>query len=337
MPRTQRVRARACARSEVASEATTAALSDPIRIAFAGTPAFAVPTLERLCARADVGLVLTQPDRRRGRGRRTEPSAVKLRAQALGVRVEQPAALRDSQLLKLWQFAPDILVVVAYGLLLPDWVRAWPRVGCVNLHASLLPRWRGAAPVQHALLAGDPETGMSLMRIERALDRGPVFAAARTPIGSTETAGELHDRLATLAADLIDTHLVDLVSGRLRPVPQDDARATYAPKIAKSAAALDWRKSALELERQVRAFNPWPVAECSTTDGKRLRIYRARALDGSAGAVPGTISSAGARGIDVATGQGLLRLEIVQAEGGKAMDAAAYLAAHRLDGGAFRL
>jgi methionyl-tRNA formyltransferase len=308
-----------------------------MRIAFAGTPEFAVPALERLCTRGDVGLVLTQPDRPRGRGRRTEPSAVKRRALELGRRCEQPATLRDPNLRKHWQFAPDILVVIAYGLLLPDWMLAWPRSGCVNLHASLLPRWRGAAPIQHALLAGDRETGVSLMRIERALDSGPVYATVKTPIGSTETAGNLHDRLATLAAELIDTHLLGVVSGTAEPTPQDDARATYAPKIIKSRATLDWRKPALELERQVRAVNPWPVAEGSMTDGRRLRIYQARALDGGAGIAPGTIAVAGVRGIDVVTGEGLLRLEVIQSDGGKAMDAAAYLAAHRVDGIAFRV
>lgn len=312
-------------------------MSDPIRIAFAGTPAFAVPALERLSAQADVGLVLTQPDRPRGRGRRTEPSAVKRAAEALRLRCEQPSALRDPDLLKQWQFAPDLLVVIAYGLLLPDWMLAWPRGACVNLHASLLPRWRGAAPIQHALLAGDVETGVSLMRIERALDRGPVYAATRTPIGATETAGELQDRLAVLAADLIETHLRDVVAGSLHAEPQDDGRATYAPKIVKSLARLDWRKTARELERQVRAFNPWPVAECATTDGRRLRVYRAQALQTSARASPGTISAAGALGIDVVTGEGLLRLEIIQPDGAKVMDAAAYLAAHRVDGIAFRV
>jgi methionyl-tRNA formyltransferase len=312
-------------------------LSEPIRIVFAGTPAFAVPTLERLCARADVGLVLTQPDRPRGRGLRTEYSAVKRKALELDRRCEQPPALRDPGLLKQWPLAPDLLVVIAYGLLLPDWMLAWPRVGCVNLHASLLPRWRGAAPIQHALLAGDPQTGVSLMRIESALDRGPVYSTARTPIGATETAGELHDRLAMLAADLVDTHLLDVVSGRLQPEPQDDARATYAPKIAKSSAVLDWRKPAAELERQVRAFNPWPIAESSLTDGRRLRIYRAHALDDDARPSPGAISAVGPRGIEVGTGRGRLRLEVVQPDGAKAMDAAAYLAAHRVDGLAFRV
>ncbi|HEY7672408.1 MAG TPA: methionyl-tRNA formyltransferase [Gammaproteobacteria bacterium] len=311
-------------------------MSDSIRIAFAGTPAFAVPALERLSALAEVGLVLTQPDRPRGRGRRTEPSAVKRAAQALRLRCEQPPALHDPDLLKQWQFVPDLLVVIAYGLLLPDWMLAWPRRACVNLHASLLPRWRGAAPIQHALLAGDRETGVSLMRIERALDRGPVYAMARTAIGATETAGELHDRLALVAADLIETHLRDVAGGRLHAEPQDDARATYAPKISKSSAVLDWRKPALELERQVRAFNPWPVAESALTDGRRLRIHRARAVEGDARAAPGTISGSSAHGIDVVTGRGLLRLEIVQPDGAKVMDAAAYLAAHRVDGLAFR-
>jgi methionyl-tRNA formyltransferase len=312
-------------------------LPEPIRIAFAGTPAFAVPALERLCARADVGLVLTQPDRPRGRGLRTEYSAVKRKALELDRRCEQPPSLRDPGLLKQWQFAPDLLVVVAYGLLLPDWMLAWPRAGCLNLHASLLPRWRGAAPIQHALLAGDRETGVSLMRIERALDRGAVYSIAKTSIAETETAGDLHDRLAILAADLIETHLLDVVSGRLRPEPQDDARATYAPKIAKSSAVLDWRKPAAELERQVRAFNPWPVAESTLTDGRRLRIYRARAHEGDGRGSPGTISAVGGRGIEVITGRGSLRLEVIQPDGAKPMDAAAYLAAHRVDGLAFRV
>jgi methionyl-tRNA formyltransferase len=175
------------------------------------------------------------------------------------------------------------------------------------------------------------------MQIVRALDSGPVYAAVRTPIGSAETAGELHDRLAPLAGDLIETHLAHVVSGRLQATPQDEARATYAPKIIKSSAALDWRKPALELERKVRAFNPRPVAEGSMTDGRRLRIYRARALEGAARAPPGTISGTSPHGIDVVTGGGILRLEIVQPDGAKAMDAAAYLAAHRVDGSAFRI
>jgi methionyl-tRNA formyltransferase len=311
-------------------------LHEPIRIAFAGTPAFAVPTLERLSASgAEVGLVLTQPDRPAGRGRKSSASPVKRAAVALGHRCEQPATLRDPSLVERWGYAADLVIVVAYGLLLPEWMLAWPRHGCVNLHASLLPRWRGAAPIQHAILAGDRETGVSLMRMEGALDRGPVYAAEATPIGSSETAGELHNRLALLAAELLLRHLPRILAGSLTPTPQDDTRATYAPKLDKSAAPLDWRKSAVELERQVRAFNPWPVAECRTSDGRRLRIWHARAVDGGAGAAPGTIVAAGAHGIDVATGRAVLRLEVVQPPAAKAMDAGAYLAAHRLDGVAF--
>ena len=307
-----------------------------MRIAFAGTPAFAVATLERLHgAGTAVELVLTQPDRPSGRGRKLAASPVKHAAQTLGLAYEQPAALTDPRVLERWPRAPDLLVVVAYGLVLPGWMLAWPRAGCVNLHASLLPRWRGAAPIQRAILAGDAETGVSLMRMEAGLDRGPVYAAAPTPIGARETAGELEARLAVLGADLVSEWLARIAAGSARPVPQDDARATRAPKIEKSAAPLDWRKAAEDLERQVRAFNPRPVAEARTRDGRRVRIWQACALEGAARAEPGTILAAGRAGIDVAAGRGALRLEIVQPPGGRPMGAGAYLAAHDLGGPAF--
>jgi len=304
-----------------------------IRIAFAGTPAFAVPTLTRLHASgASLGLVLTQPDRPRGRGRKLAPSAVKRTALTLGCRCEQPEALSDPTLLARWQFDADLLVVVAYGLLLPQWMLDWPRIACVNLHASLLPRWRGAAPIQHAILAGDDSTGISVMRMEAGLDRGPVYASSAISIAAHETSGELEDRLAVLGADLLATSLPAICDGRLIPKPQDESRATYAPKIEKAAARLDWRLPAEHLERQVRAFNPWPIAETCTDEGGRLRIWRAHAVSGPEGSEPGTILSASAAGIDVATGRGILRLTIVQAPSSRAMDAGAYLAAHRLDG-----
>jgi methionyl-tRNA formyltransferase len=308
-------------------------LRAPIRIAFAGTPAFAVPTLTRLHASgADIGLVLTQPDRPRGRGRKLAPSAVKRAALSLGCRCEQPESLSDPGLEAQWRFDADVLVVVAYGLLLPQWMLDWPRVACVNLHASLLPRWRGAAPVQHAILAGDDATGISVMRIVAGLDRGPVYASSAIAIGARETSGELEERLAILGADLLAMSLPTICDGRLRPKLQDESRATYAPKIAKAAARLDWHLPAEQLERQVRAFNPWPVAETRTGDGGRLRIWRAHALSGADESAPGTVLSASAEGIDVATGRGILRLTIVQAPSSRAMDAGAYLAAHRLDG-----
>ena len=321
-------------------------MSAPARIAFAGTPQFAVPTLAALVASgARVPVVLTQPDRPAGRGRELRASPVKLAAAARGLRVAQPDSLRSTGAIDDLGEAPDLLVVVAYGLLLPPAMLAWPRLGCVNLHASLLPRWRGAAPIQHALLARDATTGVSLMRIERGLDTGAVYLARSTPIGARETAGELHDRLATLAAETLAAALPSLLAGALVPVPQQESLATQAPKIAKTDAALDWRRSALELDARVRAFDPWPVAETRLARGERLRVWRAEprapnASDGGgqvggAAGPPGTIVAAGPAGIDVATGEGVLRLMRVQPPSGRVMDAGAYVAAHPLHGAAF--
>jgi methionyl-tRNA formyltransferase len=305
----------------------------PIRIVFAGTPEFAVPTLRRLHARgADLRLVLTQPDRPAGRGRKSAGSPVKRAAEALGLTVAQPSALRDPGLLSSFGAAPDVVVVVAYGQLFPGWMLAWPGVACINLHASLLPRWRGAAPIQYAILAGDAETGVSVMRMEAGLDRGPVYATAAVAVEPDESAGQLHERLAVLGADLLADVLPRIREGGLKPTPQDDSRASYAPKVGKSDARLDWELAADRLARQVRAYNPWPVAETRMADGRRLRVWRARALPAAAPGQPGTVIRAGPAGIDVATGDGLLRLEQVQPASSKVMDAGAYLAAHRLDG-----
>ena len=307
-----------------------------IRIAFAGTPAFAVPTLERLhAAGAHVGLVLSQPDRPAGRGQKSAAPPVKVAALARGLHCEQPADLRDPTLLARFDFVPDVLVVVAYGLLLPKSMLDWPRVAAVNVHASLLPRWRGAAPIQHALLAGDAETGISVTRMEAGLDRGPVYATRALEIRSRDTAADLHDRLAPLGADLLVELLPRILAGSLEPAQQDESRASYAPKIEKAAAALDWTEEARALERRVRAFNPWPVAEARTDDGRRLRIWQAEVVAAAASAPPGTVVAAGPKGIDVATSRDVLRLEIVQPPGAKPMSAAAYLAAHRLDGARF--
>ena len=307
------------------------------RIAFAGTPEFAVPTLDAIVAAgARVPLVLTQPDRPAGRGRRLTPPPVKRAADAHGLEVQQPERLRDPMLPAAWGLdaPPDLLVVVAYGLLLPDWLLAWPRFGCVNVHASLLPRWRGAAPIQHAILAGDPVTGVSLMRMERGLDTGPVYASRSTPIGPTETAGELHDRLARLGAELAAETLPAVLDGSLEPVPQDEKSATYAPKIDKADARLDFGLSAEDLARRVRAYNPWPMAFAELSDGRVLKVHSARALpdDAPAGTSPGRVLAASKAGIDVATGRGVLRIERLQPPSSRPMDVAAYLAAHRLEG-----
>jgi methionyl-tRNA formyltransferase len=313
-------------------------LSAPASIAFAGTPAFAVPSLRALVAYgAEVPVVLTQPDRPAGRGRRLTSSPVKAAALALGLPVLQPPSLRDPHVPIALGARPDLLIVIAYGLLLPRAMLAWPRLGCVNLHASLLPRWRGAAPIQRAVLAGDAVTGISVMQMDEGLDTGPVHLTRATPIRSHETAGELHDRLAALAAEALTAALPGLLARTSHAAAQRAELATLAPKIAKGEAAVDWRAPAADLERRVRAFNPWPVAEgLLDHGGGRLRIWEAVALEATAtGSRPGTIVAATREGIDVATGAGLLRLRKVQPPSGRVMDAAAYLAAHSLVGAAF--
>ncbi len=302
-----------------------------MNIVFAGTPDFAVPTLDRLidAGRRPVA-VYTQPDRPAGRGRRPRPSPVKQRAEQAGIPVLQPASLRtpDAQA-ELAALAPDLLVVVAYGLILPQAVLDIPRLGCVNVHASLLPRWRGAAPIQRALLAGDATTGVTIMQMEAGLDTGPMLARREIPIGAQDTAGDLHDRLAVLGAELLVEVLPDIAAGRLTPVPQDDAAATYADKLSKDEAPLDWQRPAAALARQVRAFNPWPVAETRLA-GRILRIWQAAALPGPTAAAPGEIVAAGRDGIDVATAEGVLRLIRLQAPGGRPLPAADFLNGHPL-------
>jgi methionyl-tRNA formyltransferase len=308
----------------------------PASIAFAGTPEFAVPSLRAIVATgARVPLVLTQPDRPAGRGRRLAPSPVKMAALELGLALEQPLTLREPAWPTNAREQPDLMVVIAYGLLLPRSLLAWPRLGCINLHASLLPRWRGAAPIQRAILAGDSTTGISVMQMDTGLDTGPVHCMRSTPIGARETAGELHDRLADLAAATLTEALPSLLSGATVALAQRNDLATRAPKLAKGDAALDWRAPAAALERQVRAFNPWPVAETKLTDGRRLRIWEAAVLDTAVTVAPGTIMAASPGGIDVATGAGLLRLLKIQPPSARVMDVAAYLAAHSLDGAAF--
>lgn len=300
------------------------------RVVFAGTPAFAVPALERL-GRMDVALtaVYTQPDRPAGRGRRPRPSPVKQAALEAGLPVHQPPTLRDPDARRmLAELQPDLLVVAAYGLLLPAAVLELPTRGCVNVHASLLPRWRGAAPIQRALLAGDTETGVSLMLMTRGLDEGPVLAERSCAITAEDTGGSLHDRLAALGADLLEDALPLWWAGRLEPVPQDDALACYAAKLEKSEAELDWHRSTRELERQVRAFNPWPGAE-TLCEGERLRIWRA--VPGTDnGAPPGTVVGAGPEGLQVATGDGSLRLLELQLPGRRRQHVREFLNGHPL-------
>jgi methionyl-tRNA formyltransferase len=285
-------------------------------IVYAGTPEFAVPALAALVeAGYPLRAVLTQPDRPAGRGRALGASAVKRRALDAGLAVLQPETLAgDGVPAELAALGADLFVVAAYGLLLPPAVLALPPLGCVNIHASLLPRWRGAAPVQRALEAGDAETGVAIMRMEAGLDTGPVYAERRTPVGPRETAAELTARLAALGAALLLETLPGVAAGRAVARAQPDTGASYARKVTKAEARIDWTLDAVALDRRIRAFVPWPVAEASL-DGTVVKIHEAEPVAGDAGASPGTICAADAGGILVATGAGQLRLGRVQLAG----------------------
>jgi methionyl-tRNA formyltransferase len=301
-----------------------------MRIVFAGTPAFAVPSLRAAHAQGEVIAVYTQPDRPAGRGRGVAPSPVKLEAIQRGIPVLQPETLKRKESQDaLRAMEPDLLIVVAYGLILPRAVLEIPRFGCWNVHASLLPRWRGAAPIQRAIEAGDEQTGVCLMQMEAGLDTGPVLLAQTTSIGPEETGGQLHDRLAELGAGVLADGLA-LRRADLLPKPwiQPEAGVTYAHKLGKHEARLDWNEAATTLARRVRAFEPWPVAE-AVVAGERLRIRGAVALELVHTAAPGTLLAAGKQGLDIACGEGALRLRVIQREGGKAITAADYLNARR--------
>ncbi len=306
------------------------------RIVYAGTPEFAVPALQALI---DAGqqpvAVYTQPDRPAGRGRKLTASPVKRCAEAAGVPVLQPPSLKDEAAQQqLRELEPDLMVVAAYGLLLPKAVLEIPRLGCVNLHASLLPRWRGAAPIQRAILAGDRETGITLMQMDEGLDTGDMLARATLPIETDSTAADLHDRLARLGADLLIEQLPALLAGSLRGEPQDDSRACYAPKLSKAEAEIDWHKPAVQLQREVRAFNPWPVSY-THLDGKPVKIWIASALDEDAEAPPGQVLEHDSDGIRVATGEGQLVIHSLQFAGKQRRDAGEILHGRNLSGERF--
>jgi methionyl-tRNA formyltransferase len=307
-----------------------------LKLGFAGTPDFAVPALERLAAQHSIDAVFTQPDRPAGRGRALHLSPVKRRALELGLTVHQPASFRTPEALEMLRAAEvDAMVVVAYGLILPPAVLELPKFGCINIHASLLPRWRGAAPIQRALLAGDPVTGVTIMRMEAGLDTGPMLASRAVRIDPRDNAKTLHDRLAALGAELIAESLQQLRSGTIREVIQPAEGVTYAAKIDKAEAPIHWERHAEEISHQVRAFNPAPVAE-TRFNGEQLRIWEAEPIESpdlsGLGRPPGTVLTATREGIDVVCGTGVLRVLKLQLAGRKPLAAEEFLRGRRLDG-----
>ena len=292
-----------------------------------------MPALEALLAsRHRVLAVYTQPDRPAGRGQQVAMSAVKQCALRHQLAVEQPQTLKDPAAVeRLAQWSADLMVVVAYGLLLPKAVLETPRLGCVNIHASLLPRWRGAAPIQRAIQAGDKESGVTIMQMDVGLDTGPMLLERVTPLDPRETAASLHDRLAALGAAAIIEAIEAIAAGVASPREQPKEGATYAAKIRKEEALIDWSRAAVDIDRQVRAFNPWPIAE-TRLNGQQLRVWEAVPLANQSSAAPGTVISTSTAGIEVATGAGTLQLTRVQAAGRKAMPAADFLKANRPEG-----
>lgn len=314
-------------------------MSDPLKIIFAGTPEFAAVTLQALLdSRHKICAVYTQPDRPAGRGRKLTPGPVKKLALEASVPVYQPASLKNDQgQAQLRDLRADIMVVVAYGLILPARVLTIPRLGCVNIHASLLPRWRGAAPIQRAILAGDMQTGVTIMQMNAGLDCGDILQSAVCEIQANDTTATLHDRLARLGAVTLISTLAQIENETVTRTPQDENQASYAAKINKSEAHIEWSQPAQYIERAVRAFNPWPVAYTTISDGNRLRVWEAKIIsvtdDQTRGVSPGTVIYAGRQGIDVVTGQGALRLLRVQPAGGRAMPVGDFLNAHPVSKG----
>ncbi len=294
-----------------------------MKVAFAGTPEFAAAALEAILAAGfDVPLVLTQPDRPAGRGMQLQPSPVKRVALAAGIPVHQPEKLRTpEQQAPLAEVQADVLVVAAYGIILPQAVLDLPRHGCLNIHASLLPRWRGAAPIHRAIQAGDPETGITIMQMDAGLDTGPMLLSRAETIHADDTTGSLHDRLAQLGADMIVEALRALPDG-LTATPQPADGVTYAAKIGKAEANVDWSRPAAEIERAIRAFNPFPGA-IATLQQTPVKLWRARAIDASG--TPGEVLLAEGAGVIVACGEGALCITELQKPGGKRLPAADFL------------
>jgi len=303
----------------------------PLRVAFFGTPAFAVPTLDALLAsRHTVVAVVTQPDRPRGRGQRTTASPVKETSAAAGVPVLQPASVKTQEFAaELEAFATDIAVVAAYGQILTERILKIPRLGMINVHASLLPRYRGAAPIHRAIIDGEASTGVTIMRMVRALDAGPMIAAERVAIGEHETSVELEAELGRVGAALLVRTIDDIAAGRAHEVAQDDSAATYAPRLTKDDGRVDWSRPASQIHNLIRGLHPWPHA-VTFAAGHRLILHRSRTSGGTSERAPGTILEAAGDRLSVATGEGILDLVEIQAEGKRPMSVREFLAGHPL-------
>ncbi|ELY3985914.1 methionyl-tRNA formyltransferase [Cronobacter muytjensii] len=297
-------------------------MSESLRIIFAGTPDFAARHLEALLSSShEIVGVFTQPDRPAGRGKKLMAGPVKVLAEENGLPVFQPKSLRPVENQELVAaLNADVMVVVAYGLILPEAVLAMPRLGCINVHGSLLPRWRGAAPIQRSLWAGDTQTGVTIMQMDKGLDTGDMLRKLTCPITAEDTSASLYDKLAQLGPQGLLATLSDLASGAVVPEKQDDAKATYAEKLSKEEARLDWMLSAVQLERCIRAFNPWPVSYFMIDD-QPVKVWKASVLDQQNKAAPGTVLEAGKQGIQIATADGILNLENLQPAGKKPMSA----------------
>ena len=303
-----------------------------MRVIFAGTPDFSVGALEALLAAGhEVVAVYTQPDRQAGRGRKTRPGPVKLCAEKHGLVIEQPSTLKNAAA-RMKEFSADVMVVVAYGILLPPEILQIPRLGCLNIHASLLPRWRGAAPIHRSIEAGDIETGITIMQMDAGLDTGDILATYPVKIETSDTAEHLHDRLALVGAKAINDVLAKLDSFQKMPTPQQQELATYAKKITRNEANIEWSENCELIERRIRAFNPWPGSQ-TWYKGVKLRIWQAEYNKLAHQFDPGTILSADKSGIVVACGRGSLKILEIQRAGGKTLSAADFLNGMPLDAG----
>ena len=303
-----------------------------MRIIFSGTPEFAVPALQMLLdSEHQVAAVYTQPDRPAGRGRKLMPGSVKTLALSAGIPVFQPVNLKqETDIAQLKSLDADLMVVVAYGLILSQEVLDIPKLGCINIHGSLLPRWRGAAPINRAIMAGDIQTGITIMRVVKQLDAGDMLHKTVCDIGAQETASELHDRMKVMGAEGLRETLILLQSDQLKPEKQDENLVTYAHKLDKGEAELGWTRPAAELALQVRGLNAWPVAQTKLQD-KVMRVWRAEVIDGNVSATPGLILEDD-KHINVVTGDGILRLLEIQLPGKKRMQVSDFLNAHQVAG-----